>query len=167
MKRNFFIIFSILLMVLTSCGTAKKIEIREEASTTVSVVENDYKNAEGQIIRMKSGEVEVLITLNDSKASADFITMLPLELTLIERNEFAKGMTLPRQLTTNEPTTRSYEIGDFGYWAAGPDLAIFYDDIYERTIVPVIPMGKAIKGAEAMRNTSGKVTIELVEEINE
>lgn len=34
-----------------------------------------------------------------------------------------------------EGTTREYEIGDFGYWDAGPDLAIFYDDIYEQTIL--------------------------------
>ena len=42
-----------------------------------------------------------------------------------------------------EDTTREYEIGDFGYWHAGPNLAIFYDDIYEQTIVDVIPLGHA------------------------
>ena len=51
--------------------------------------------------------------------------------------------------------------------AAGPDLAIFYDDIYEQTIVPVIPMGKAESGAENMRNTSGTVTLELIPEDKE
>lgn len=105
-----------------------------------------------------------MITLNDSQVAADFAGMLPLELSLIERNDFAKGMTLPRALTTTEETTREYEIGDFGYWAAGPDLAIFYDDIYDQTIVPVIPMGKAEQGAEDMRNTSGIVRLELVPE---
>ncbi len=119
-------------------------------------------SAEGKQVRMTSGEVEVLITLNDSKAAADFVRMLPLELTLIERNDFAKGMTLPRNLVTDEETTREYEIGDFGYWDAGPDLAIFYDDIYEQTIVPVVPMGKAESGAENMRNTSGTVRLELI-----
>ena len=67
-------------------------------------------------------------------------------------------------MTTAEETTREYEIGDFGYWAAGPDLAIFYDDIYDQTIVPVIPMGKAEQGAEDMRNTFGTVRLELVPE---
>lgn len=92
------------------------------------------------------------------------MTMLPLELTLIERNSFAKGMTLPRRLSSGEMTTREYEVGDFGYWDEGPDLAIFYDDIYEQTIVPVIPLGKAESGAEAMSDTSGVVRLELVEE---
>lgn len=111
-----------------------------------------------------AGDVEVLITLNDSKAAADLVAMLPLEMELIERNSFAKGMTLPAHLSNVEDTTREYEIGDFGYWDAGPDLAIFYDDIYEQTIVDVIPLGHAETGAEAMANCTGKVRLELVTE---
>lgn len=91
------------------------------------------------------------------------IQMLPLELTLIERSSFAKGMTLPARLSAEEATAREYEIGDFGYWDAGPDLAIFYDDIYEQTVVPVIPLGKAGSGAKLLANTSGTVTLELAE----
>lgn len=125
------------------------------------------ESAEGRQVKMTAGDVEVLITLNDSQAAADFAGMLPLELTLIERNSFAKGMTLPRPLSTEEETTREYETGDFGYWAAGPDLAIFYDDIYEQTIVPVIPMGKAESGAENLRDTSGTVLLELMPEKSE
>ncbi len=86
---------------------------------------------------------------------------------LIERNSFAKGMTLPEHLSSVEETTREYEIGDFGYWNAGPDLAIFYDDIYEQTIVEVIPLGHAETGAEAMANESGTVRLELMGEEEE
>ena len=92
----------------------------------------------------------IIITLNDSKAAADLVEMLPLELSLIERNNFAKGMTLPDHLSGTEQTTRQYKIGDFGYWHAGPDLAIFYDDIYEKTIVDVIPLGHAETGVETV-----------------
>lgn len=88
-------------------------------------------------------------------------------MTLIERNSFAKGMTLPERLSSSEATTREYEIGDFGYWNAGPDLAIFYDDIYEQTIVEVIPLGHAEAGAEAMANESGTVRLELLSEEGE
>lgn len=117
---------------------------------------------EGQKIKMSTENTEVIITLNGSKAAADLVAMLPLELRLIERNEFAKGMTLPKRLSSEEETTRDYEIGDFGYWDAGPDLAIFYDDIYEKTIVRVIPLGHADSGAEAMAHEKGKVRLELV-----
>ena len=158
-KRIVLCILSVLLAFsFTACGARSR-----QNEESAKIEDSSYESVEGTQIKMTADTVEVIIILNDSRAAADFVSMLPLELTLIERNEFAKGMTLPRSLDTQEETTRSYEIGDFGYWDAGPDLAIFYDDIYEQTIVPVIPMGRAEMGAENMRNTSGTVTLELVE----
>lgn len=125
---------------------------------------DSFVSAEGKRLKMTAGDVEVIIVLNGSRAAADLVGMLPLELTLIERNRFAKGMTLPAHLVAEEATTRAYEIGDFGYWDAGPDLAIFYDDIYEQTVVPVIPLGKAETDARLMANTSGTVKLELINE---
>jgi hypothetical protein len=123
---------------------------------------SNYESVEGTRIKMSTENTEVIITLNGSRAAADLVSMLPLELTLIERNSFAKGMTLPEQLYSEEATTRKYEIGDFGYWNAGPDLAIFYDDIYEQTIVEVIPLGHAGSGAEVLVNETGTVRLELL-----
>jgi len=60
--------------------------------------------------------------------------------------------------------TRGYEIGDFGYWNAGPDFAIFYDDIYEQAIVEVVPLGHADKGAETLADETGMVRLKLVED---
>ena len=121
-------------------------------------------SAEGRQVLMTAGDVEVVITLNGSRAAADFARMLPLELNLIERNGFAKGMTLPRALDPSVVTSCRFQVGDFGYWAAGADLAIFYDDTYEQTVVPVIPMGHAESGAEQMRDAAGTVTLELLPE---
>ena len=71
-------------------------------------------------------------------------------------------MRLPRALVTDEETTREYEVGDFGYWPPGPDLAIFYDDFYEQTVVPIIPVGHAESGAEDLWDAYGTVRMELV-----
>jgi len=111
-----------------------------------------------------AGEMELFITLNNSKAAEDLMKMLPLRLQTIERNRFAKGFRLPQALSSGEPRTRAYEIGGFGYWPEGPDLAIFYDDIYEQTIVEVIPLGKIGEGAEALSNYDGEVVFEAVNE---
>lgn len=46
----------------------------------------NYKSVEGQKIKMTTKNAEVIITLNGSKAAADLVSMLPLELRLIERN---------------------------------------------------------------------------------
>lgn len=152
-----------LLCFLTACGTAA-----QQNSEVSEISENSsYESVEGTQIKMLTENTEVIITLNDSKAAADLVAMLPLEMTLIERNSFAKGMTLPKHLSSSEATTREYEIGDFGYWHAGPDLAIFYDDIYEQTIVEVIPLGHAASGAETMANETGTVRLEFVDEKGE
>lgn len=162
MARRIWIIAFVLALLcsLTACGT-----VRQQNAEIPAFSENSsYESVEGTRIKMTTQNTEVVITLNDSKAAADLVAMLPLELTLIERNRFAKGMTLPEHLCSAEPTTREYEIGDFGYWNAGPDLAIFYDDIYEQTIVEVIPLGHALSGAELLANETGTVRLELVNE---
>ena len=147
-----------LTLALSGCAAG-------ENSTSPETAEPDkpLESVEGRQIKMIAGDVEVIITLNDSMAAADLYQQLPLEMELIERNSFAKGMTLPDYLYTDEEETREYQIGDFGYWAAGPDLAIFYDDIYDQTVVPVIPLGHAEEGAEDMRDTSGTVRLEAVQ----
>lgn len=152
----------ILICSLAACGTTGQ----DTGALDVSE-NNSYESVEGTQIKMITENTEVVITLNDSRAAADLVAMLPLEMTLIERNSFAKGMTLPEHFSAIEETTREYEIGDFGYWNAGPDLAIFYDDIYEQTIVDVIPLGHAEAGAETMRNESGTVRLELASEEGE
>lgn len=152
-----------LLFSLSACGTANEPNAEEIGSSESSGDES----VEGTKIKMITDNTEVVVTLNNSRAAADLVKMLPLELTLIERNSFAKGMTLPKQLSAEEATTREYEIGDFGYWNAGLDLAIFYDDIYEQTIVEVIPLGHAESGAETIANAEGTVRIELLTEKGE
>lgn len=151
-----------LICSLAACGTTGQ----DTGALDVSE-NNSYESVEGMQIKMITENTEVVITLNDSRAAADLVAMLPLKMTLIERNSFAKGMTLPEHLSAIEETTREYEIGDFGYWNAGPDLAIFYDDIYEQTIVEVIPLGHAEAGAETMANESGTVRLELASEEGE
>lgn len=153
---------------MTAIGLVFSLAACKNLPSSSPEIENpDFESVEGKRIKITTGDVEVYITLNSSRAAADLVAMLPLELTLIERNGFAKGMTLPGHLSAYEPTTREYQIGDFGYWDGGPDLAIFYDDIYEQTIVPIIPMGRAEEGAETMSGTSGKVRLELIEESDE
>lgn len=142
---------------LAACGGAGG---QQDIETMITFEDHSYESVEGTQIKMITENTEVIITLNDSRAAADLAAMLPLEMTLIERNGFAKGMTLPEHLSSAEATTREYETGDFGYWNAGPDLAIFYDDIYEQTIVEVIPLGHAETGAETMANEEGTVRLE-------
>lgn len=160
------LIFALFLTLICSLAACQEVG-QQDTGVSEPYENSSYESVEGTKIKMITENTEVVITLNDSRAAADLVAMLPLELTLIERNSFAKGMTLLEQLSSVEATTREYEIGDFGYWNAGPDLAIFYDDIYEQTIVEVIPLGHAQSGAETMANEVGTVRLELVNEEGE
>ena len=150
-------IAALMLALLAACGAP-------ESTTTQAAVPGDtlLESAEGRVVKMTAGEAELYITLNDSQAAAALAQMLPLEMELIERAYFAKGMLLPSPLPDTEQTTREYAIGDFGYWADGQNLAIFYDDRMPQTSVPVIPLGHADSGAEQLDGVTGTATLELI-----
>ncbi|MBP3490035.1 MAG: flavodoxin [Roseburia sp.] len=80
-----------MLCSLAACGAAGQ----QDAEARDVSENSSYESVEGTQIKMITENTEVVITLNDSRAAADLAAMLPLEMTLIERNRFAKGMTLP------------------------------------------------------------------------
>ena len=150
-------IAALMLALLAACDAA-------ETTTTQTPAPEDtiLESAEGRVVKMTVGETEIYITLNDSQAATALAQMLPLEMELIERAYFAKGMLLPSPLPDTEETTREYAVGDLGYWADGQNLAIFYDDWMPQTSVPVIPPGHADSGAEQLAGVTGTATLELM-----
>ena len=83
MKRISITVLSIfMLSVLVAC-TMPNNEIDYDQH-------ENYINVEGTKIKMITENTEVLITLNSSHAASSLLSMLPLEMTLIERNKFAK-----------------------------------------------------------------------------
>ncbi|MGN0163748.1 MAG: cyclophilin-like fold protein [Candidatus Ornithomonoglobus sp.] len=56
--------------------------------------------------------------------------------------------------------TREYESGGLAYWHEDPSIAIFYDHNFDKTVVPVITIGKILNGQESFfENYSGEITI--------
>lgn len=122
-----------LTLSMVSCSTERSSvsedsavsEGNGESYTTCGGSYGGYESTQGWQMKLIAGDMGVYITLNESKAAADIVELLPLEMYLIEQNHFTKAMVLPRALDTQEETNRDYEIGGFGYWADGSDLAIF------------------------------------------
>ena len=115
-------------------------------------------------IRLKVGDKEMTATLIDSETTRDFISLLPLTLTmndLLRREKFAH---LPRAVSEGGPRTKTYEVGDVIYWSPGPDVAIFYRHDGQSIPSPgIIIMGKIDSGVEALDVPgSVKVLIELM-----
>lgn len=98
-RRILIVILSLnLICTLVACGEAGQ----QDTVPLDTSESSSYESVEGTQIKMITENTEVVITLNDSRAAADLVEMLPLELTLIERNSFAKGMTLPEHLSSVE-----------------------------------------------------------------
>ena len=83
------------LCSLAACGAAGQ----KDTGTLDESENSSYESAEGIRIKMITENTEVIITLNDSRAAADLVSILPLKMSLIERNSFAKGMTLPEHFS--------------------------------------------------------------------
>ncbi len=117
-------------------------------------------------ISLKIGEKAVTASLIDSETTRDFVSLLPLTLTmndLFRREKFAR---LPRAISVGGRHTKTYEVGEVVYWPPGPDVAIYYRHDGQAIPAPgIIVIGKINSGAEAL-NVPGsvKVTIELLDQ---
>lgn len=124
--------------------------------------ERTMNQSEKQKIKITVGDTVLTATLNDGKASHDFISLLPLTLTLEDYAGTEKISNLPKKLSTEDaPAGSDPSVGDITYYAPWGNLAIFYKDFgYARGLVI---LGKIDSGVEAF-NVSGslKVKIELI-----
>jgi hypothetical protein len=111
-------------------------------------------------IRLRIENRVLTATLIDSTTARDFISLLPLTLTIDDLFRREKYGPLPRALSKGE-RTRSYKIGDIGYWSPGPDVAIYYRNDGEQIPDPgIILIGKIDSGIEAF-NVAGSVNVTI------
>jgi len=115
-------------------------------------------------ISLKTEYRVITANLIDNETTKDFISLLPLTLTMNDLFRREKFAHLPRAISEEGKRTRTYEVGDVAYWPPGPDVAIFY--LHDGQKIPdpgIIVIGKIDSGVEAL-NVSGsvKVTVELI-----
>jgi hypothetical protein len=115
-------------------------------------------------IRLKVEDTVITATLIDSKTARDFISLLPLTLTMNDLFRREKFGHLPRAISKEGKRTHTYEVGDVAYWPPGPDVVLFYrNDGQEIPDPGIIVIGKIDSGVEAI-NVPGsvRVTVELI-----
>jgi hypothetical protein len=98
--------------------------------------------------------------LSDNPTAKDFLSLLPLTVTLKDYAATEKITYLPRKLATaNSPAGSKPTVGDIAYYAPWGNLAIFYRDAaYARGLVP---LGRLESGIEALKAPGPlKATIE-------
>jgi hypothetical protein len=115
-------------------------------------------------IRIMLNGKAITTTLIDNETTRDFVSLLPLTLTMNDLFGREKFGHLPRTISEEGKRTRTYEVGDVIYWSPGQDVAMFYRHDGQSIPSPgIIVMGKIDSGVEAL-NVPGsvKVTIELI-----
>jgi hypothetical protein len=118
-------------------------------------------------IRIKLDNRTLTATLADNATSRDFISLLPLTVTLKNHASTEKISYLPRKLSTaGAPAGSDPDVGDVTYYAPWGNLAIFYKDFSYSD--GLIKLGKLDGDAKAL-NTPGELnaTIELVSDEGE
>lgn len=124
----------------------------------------------------QSNPMKIRITINgkamtaelvDSATTRDFVSLLPLTLTVNDLFSREKFGHLPRALVEGGERIRSYEVGDVIYWSPGPDVAMFYHHDGQAIPSPgIIVLAKIEGSAEALR-VSGPATVHIALAIDE
>ena len=119
------------------------------------------KHADGMKLVLTVGGRALTATLNDSKTAQDFVSLLPLTLTMNDLFGREKFAHLPRAISEQGKRTHTHEVADIAYWSPGPDVAIFYRQDGERIPNPgLIVIGKLDAGADAF-NVPGSVEVKI------
>lgn len=103
--------------------------------------------------------------LFDNETARAFADMLPLTEQLWYPAEgFAKAFNLPEEIPDVYERTRNYEVGGLAYWYEGPSVAIFYSYRLDRTVVPVVNIGRITSDVKIFEEYHDMITIEKKKE---
>ena len=163
MRRNCF--FVVLAIAATSAAYPAG-NIQPESATPQASNEKNSKKPDRMKIKLTIKNRVITATLRDNKTAQDFVSLLPLSLTMNDLFSREKFGHLPRAISEGGERTHSYEVGQIVYWSPGPDVAIFYT--HDRQAIPdpgIIVIGQLDSGVEALNvNGSVKVTIEVADQ---
>jgi hypothetical protein len=113
-------------------------------------------------INLKISGKTLTATLADNPTAQDFVSLLPLKVSMNDLFGREKYGDLPRGISETGPRTHSYHVGDIAYWLPDHQLAVYYRQDNQTIPSPgVIPVAKMDAGIEAFQVPgSVKVTIE-------
>ena len=112
-------------------------------------------------IKIGIGGKILIASLSDNATARDFVSLLPLKLSMKDLFGREKYGDLPKALSENGPRKNRYEVGDIAYWSPNQQLAVYYHQDGESIPSPgIIPIAKMDAGAEAF-NVAGSVKVTI------
>jgi hypothetical protein len=154
-------------MALTGCGggggnTATTTPPAAAAGTTTRTPTETEEGSEVEL-RLTVGGTVLRATMFDSETTRDFISLLPLTLTLSDYAQTEKVSDLPRRLSTaGAPDGVDPDVGDIAYYAPWGNLVYYTDFGYSSGLVK---LGRIESGVDELARMSGdfNITIEFAE----
>jgi hypothetical protein len=113
-------------------------------------------------ILLKIGSQVLTASLADNVTARDFVSLLPLQLSMNDLSGREKYGDLPKPISENGPRKNTYEVGEIAYWSPGHQVAVYYRQDGEQIPSPgIIAIAKIDGDADAF-NVPGpvKLTIE-------
>jgi hypothetical protein len=138
--------------------------IERETGRAASAAPTRAQQSRTMKIRIDVDDARLTATLDDTAAARDFVSLLPLTLTLEDYNRTEKISDLPKRLSTQDaPAGVDPSRGDIAYYAPWGNLAIFYKDFgYSRGLVK---LGRIDSGVETFdRPGTRKVIMQRIDE---
>jgi hypothetical protein len=115
---------------------------------------------EGARIKITAGNMTLYAVMYDNETAREFVSLLPLTLTVFDRIGLVKSTVLPRPISDKGVRTRAYTRGAVFYWPEGPEVAFCYSDHLPETVVPIIHIGMIESGVEVFQNYTGEIIVE-------
>ena len=112
-------------------------------------------------IRISIADKVVIATVADNATARDFVSVLPLSVSMKDLFGREKYGDLPKALSENGPRKNTYEVGEIAYWSPDHQFAVYYHQDGELIPSPgVIPIAKIDAGAKAF-NVPGSVKVTI------
>jgi hypothetical protein len=141
----------------------------EEASGAVKKEAGETKKNEEKgtdmpdtnlIIKVVANGKEIVFELNDTSVSRSFYAQLPLSVDVENYSNNEKIFQPPKKLDCSKAQEGACPVGTIAYFSPWNNVCLYYGDAPRYSGLYV--MGKAVSGAEHIRNITGKAKIEAV-----
>ncbi len=141
--RTLWIAMAVAAITVAVCAESDSVRSQEPRSGTTEKQETKMK------IRITIGDKVASATLASNETAQDFVSLLPLTLTLKDYADNEKISDLPKKLSRKgAPASYDPSAGDITYYAPWGNLALFHKDGHDSP--GLIKLGSFDSGAELL-----------------
>lgn len=158
MKIKKYIYLSLIIalcLAITACSAQNSSANDNNANKPIDT-ENTSDNQRKIKITDANGN-EIIFALNNSTASDNLYTQLPLEIDVKDYSDNEK-IFYPNELSTENTPLAQNKIGTLAYYAPWKDVVMFYGGFRQND--KLFELGHVVSGGDKIPNLSGKIKIE-------